>query len=705
MSVKIAISNDVLSCLVQMPPRIQPKVSKFITQFQANPTAPGINYEKIRDAKDKRMRSVRIDQDYRGIVLKPQQGNVYMLLWMDKHDKAYDWARRHKVDINAETGTLQVFVADSVNAPAPEVADEAHVQAPGAFDALKDKELLRLGVPEEQIELVRRVRNEPDLDTLENRLPLEAYEGLFMYLAGSRYDEIINEREQPSEGTVDTEDYLAALQRASSQSRFVVVEDELELQRMLNAPLDLWRVFLHPSQRKLATGKKNGAVRVLGGAGTGKTVVAMHRAKWLAKHLEPGKKLLFTTFTRNLAVDIEQNLSSISSPDLMEKIEVINLDRWVSQYLRQRNYGYQIEYSTGNEYWKKALDLAPVDLGLPEAFYRDEWEKVIQPQSIDTLDEYKRAKRIGRGTRLNRSERVRIWPVFAEYRNLLSSNGKREVDDAYRDAAALIELDPGVLPYASVVVDEAQDMGFQAFRLIRKIVPEGPNDLFIVGDGHQRIYGKHKVILSHCGINIRGRSRKLKINYRTTDEIRKWAVNLLEGYPVDDLDGGSDDNRGYKSLIHGDPPKLESFSTAEEQERFVIDLLKNRMKEGIPLGEICIAARIKRELKRMETALTEAGIPYYELTPNASDQKEPNAVRLGTMHRVKGLEFDEMIVISLNQGIVPLELALNARGDAVEKRQADLEERALLYVAITRAKKRAILTSYGESSEFLSVIL
>ncbi len=702
MSIKIAISNDVFPCMVRMPPAIQPKVSKFITRFQANPTASGINYEKIHDARDKRMRSVRIDQDYRGIVLKPEQGNIYILLWLDKHDAAYDWARRHKVDINADTGTLQVFMVGQEDS-AQAVAQDSGVQAaPAAFDGLKDRELSRLGVPQEQLALVRSVRNEYDLDRIEQHLPQEAYEGLFLYMAGSRYDEIINERETVPPHSIDTGDFEAALQRASSQARFVVVEDELELQRMLNAPLELWRVFLHPSQRKLASGDKSGAVRVLGGAGTGKTVVAMHRAKWLAQHLPPNKKILFTTFSKNLALDIEHNLKSICTPEQMEKIDVINLDQWVSQFLRQRNYDYKIEYNANNEYWKKALDLVPAEPHLPDAFYRDEWEKVIQPQSIETLDDYKRARRTGRGTRLNRLERVRIWPVFDEYRSLLTRAGRCEVDDAYRDAAALIEHDRSGLPYASVVVDEAQDMGTQAFRLIRQIVPPGPNDIFIVGDGHQRIYGRNKVVLGQCGINIRGRARKLRINYRTTDEIRRWAVNLLEGQPVDDLDGGADDNKGYKSLVHGEAPQLEHFSSASEQDQFVADWLTRRMGESAGLGEICIVARIKKELERLEGVLSAAGIPCYVLSPSSSDLENQDAVRLGTMHRVKGLEFDEMMVVGLNKGIVPLPAAIHSKGDTVEKRQADLEERALLYVAITRAKKRAMLLSYGEVSEFLS---
>ena len=703
MGIKVAISNDIFQCLVHLPPSVQPKVSKFITQFQADPRGSGINYEKIRDARDDKVRSVRIDQAYRGIVLKPEHGDIYMLLWIDKHDDAYEWARRHKVNVNPETGTLQVFVAESAHELPGVVSEKAGIipEIPGAFDELKDKQLLRLGIPDEQIQLVRRVQNEFELDKIENRLPQEAYEGLFMYMAGSRYDEIINERDLAAQEIIDTTDYNAALQRLSSRGYFVVVEDELELQKMLNAPLEQWRVFLHPMQRKLAEGKKNGAVRVLGGAGTGKTVVAMHRAKWLAEHLPGEKKILFTTFTRNLALDIKENLSTICSSKSMERIEVINLDSWVSQFLRKRNYDYRVIYDNDNEFWKRALDLAPDELGLPDAFYREEWTKVIQPQSIENVDQYKRASRLGRGTRLNRADRVKIWVVFSEYRNLLTANRKKEVDDAYRDAASLIAQEASTLAYAAVVVDESQDMGTQAFRLIRSIVPEGENDIFVVGDGHQRIYGRNKVVLSRCGINIRGRARKLRVNYRTTDEIRCWAVNLLEGFSVDDLDGGNDDNKAYKSLTHGEAPILESFDDAGQQAEFVRKLIQQRQQDGRQLSEICIVARTKRELEKVTRELGSSDINYFHLTRDASDQQKPDFVRLGTMHRVKGLEFDEVVLVSLNKGIVPLGKALHGKGDVVEKRQADLEERALLYVAITRAKRHAVLLSYGKPSEYI----
>jgi len=703
---KVAISGDFFSAFSRLPKTQQGKTSKFITNFQKDPTASSINYERIRDASDPDMRSVRIDQAYRGIVLKPAVGNVYLLLWVDHHDDAYTWARRHRCTINAATGGIQVYEAEEIQTDVQATVQSDAVSTHESIAALKDRELMRLGVPEALIPLARSIQTEADLDAKESRFPADASEALFMLIAGYAYDEIINEREAEAEQTINTSDFSAALDRLVTQSRFYVADDEIELQAMLNAPLDKWRVFLHPSQRKMATGIKNGAVRILGGAGTGKTVVAMHRAKWLAEYIATdSRKVLFTTFTKNLAADIQSNLGSICMTETLAKIEVVNLDQWVNRFLRQRNYEYQIIYDgtdVRKTLWTRALDLAPVEVSLPDAFYREEWQRVIQPQSIVTLDQYKKASRIGRGTRLNRSDRVKVWIVFEEYRNLLTQHKKKEVDDGYRDAAQLMQRGSGPFPYAAVVVDEAQDMSMQAFHLIRQLAPEGANDLFIVGDGHQRIYGRNKVVLSRCGINIRGRARKLRLNYRTTEEIRQWAVNLLEGYPVDDLDGGSDDNRGYKSLAHGIAPQIECFDSAEEQGEFIASYIGAVRTEGLPLHAICIVARIKTELSLIKEQLDRAGIDSEEITGDNSGSDHNGAVRIATMHRVKGLEFEEVILASMNDGVIPLSKALAGKGDAVEKRQADLEERALVYVAMTRAKKKLIVTFYGQASPYLT---
>lgn len=521
--ITVAVASDFLTAFAKIPRQQQTKVLDFVNKFRADPTLPGINYEKIQRAKDANLRSVRIDQSYRGIVLKPEKGNVYVLLWVDKHDDAYAWAERKVYTIHPETGSLQMIEVQE--GPSAQAGQPAAPQ-PHLFADIRDRHLLRLGVPEMLFPLVRNIKTQEELDQLSTQLPQEAYEALFFLASGYSLEEVFREMEKPeAPPVVDTSDYAAALENPDSRRRFFVVEDDLELTAILSAPLEKWRVFLHPSQRRLVERDWNGPVRVLGGAGTGKTVAAMHRAKWLAQQVFTGvnDRILFTTFTRNLAADIRENLLKICPEDVMRRIEVINLDRWVSDFLHRQGYTYEIDYGerTSN-LWEQALNVASSELSLPSSFYREEWERVIQPQGVASLDEYLKASRIGRGVQLNRSGRKAVWPVFEEYRVLLNEHRLREGDDAMRDARLLLEAKGNILPYRGIIVDEAQDMGAQAFRLLRQIIPGGdqPNDLFIVGDAHQRIY-RHKVVLGQCGINIRGRSRKLRVNYRTTEETRR----------------------------------------------------------------------------------------------------------------------------------------------------------------------------------------
>lgn len=501
---------------------------------------------------------------------------------------------------------------------------------------------------------------------------------------------------------VDTSDFAAALTQPETLSRFVVVEHETELAAILNAPLAQWRVFLHPTQRRLVQGSRSGPVRVLGGAGTGKTVVAMHRAKWLAENwLAENRKILVTTFTRNLATDILGNLKQICGPETLAKIEVTNLDAWVHRFLQKRRYAFEIVYGVQADAWQRALALKPAGLSQPDSFYREEWERIIQPQGIDTLDEYKRAPRSGRGTVLGRSDRVRLWPVFEEYRNQLTRAKKKEVDDAYRDAAALLSNGPGTLPYDAIVVDEAQDMGPQAFRLLRAMVKGAANDLFIVGDGHQRIYGRHKVVLSKCGVDIRGRAKKLRINYRTTEEIRRVAVRLLEGRAIDDLDGGPDDQVGYRSLIHGEVPAVRIFPSIEEEARAIADIVAEERRSDRESAGICVIARTKDELDKIEKELKPLEIPYVRVQADPSDSSDADSIRTATMHRVKGLEFDTVIVASVNDGLVPL-TTRSGTIDPVEAAMRDTEERSLLYVSLTRARRKAVILGYGKLSPYVA---
>jgi hypothetical protein len=556
----IAIADSFLDAFSNIPKNMQGKVCDFMIKFRTNPDSTGINYEKIQACKDKHLRSVRIDQNYQAIVHKPDNGNTHILLWVDNHDRAYDWARRRTLSIHPETGAIQILPAEQIEAAEGREATGTEITAENyLFAAFRDRELIKLGLPENLLPAIRRIKTEPELDRLSEILPAECTEALIGLACGFSVAEILLERDIAENATVNTEDFATALNNPDSQRRFAVITDDLHLQEILSAPLDKWRVFLHPTQRQLVSKKANGPVRVSGGAGTGKTVVAMHRAKWQAEQLNPGsgEKILFTTFSRNLAHDIEMNLKAICHPEIMERIKIINLDRWVWDNLKKFDYGYRpASDEEKSAAWKEALS-EDVELEFANSFYREEWEKVILPGGVETPDEYLRISRAGRGTAVSRNQRRKIWVVLQEYRNQLELQRICENDRAYRDLINLMKAAHAKPFFRSVVVDEAQDMGMSAFRLLRFIVPEAENDLFIVGDAHQRIYGK-KVVLGQCGIKITGRSKRLKVNYRTTDEIRRLAVSVLNKMSVDDLDGGEDSVKGYHSLLHGQEPDSSS---------------------------------------------------------------------------------------------------------------------------------------------------
>jgi superfamily I DNA/RNA helicase len=699
----VAISAYFLKAFAMLPNNIQRRAWEFLEKFRENPKGPAINYEKIKIFKDPNLRSVRIDLNYRGIILSPEKGNVYMLLWIDHHDKAYKWAENKVFKINPATGGIQII---DIKEEIVRKYIEKKVTK-GLFAQLKDSELLRLGAPEDLLPLIRSLKTDDDLDNAKEFIPAEALEALYMLAAGFTMEEVLFELEKPEpRARVDIEDFAKALENPDTKRRFFVVEDALELAEVLKAPLEQWRVFLHPSQRKLVEMDASGPVRILGGAGTGKTVVAMHRAKWLSQNVfnAQNDRILFTTFSKNLAADINENLKKICSVEALKRIEVINLDAWVVQLLNKYGYEYDLAFDDKTDkFWENAMNLSPQEVDLGKAFYKDEWQEILQAQGIGTKDEYIKAKRIGQGKKLGRVERLKIWPVFEEYRTQLNQNNLKEMVDATRDTRIILENKGDILPYKAIIVDEAQDMGTEAFKLIRQMIPEtrgdNRNDIFIVGDAHQRIYNR-KMILSQCGINIKGRSRKLRVNYRTTEETRKWAIKLLEGREIDDLDGGIDDQKGYKSLLHGVSPERMIFKSFDEETKHISNHVQKLQSENVPLNSICLVARTGDLLKRYEAALKNAGLKTYFIQRSKAEDRSIPGLRLATMHRVKGLEFDYVIIAAVNDGIIPYQNAM-ATGDHVSEDKSELRERALLYVAATRAKKEVLITCFGKQSIFL----
>ncbi|MEZ4383400.1 MAG: 3'-5' exonuclease [Nannocystaceae bacterium] len=718
-SVNVAMSADFLNAFSRLGKQQQKKVRAWIDKFRADPTSKAINYKSLSGMRDDKVRSVRIDQKYRAIVIHPPKGDVYLLVWVDNHDEAVDWARNKVFEVNRYTGTFQVYEAvdaapSASVSPAREAAKIEQVAVSGdtvpagfLLSNHRIEDLLLLGVPEPLLPAVVALRTEIDLDNLCKYLPAEAADAVYLLASGHSVDQTLDELDrrggaaEPVPEPVDTEDFVTSLAKPESQRVFKLLVDDAELAAILAAPLDQWRVFLHPSQAKLVVMKSKGSARVLGGAGTGKTVVAMHRARHLARNVfkGPGDRILFTTFTTNLAADIRHSLQQMCGAEF-ERIDVKHLQEVARDTLNSRGIKLQplAREPQLRKAWEQALDGNALDFH--PVFYREEWDKVVQAQDVVDVDGYLKARRAGRGKRLSRRQRKHVWAVLSDYRQQLDLMGIREHADAIREARLVLLQSPS-RDYSAVVADEIQDFRTADLQFLRALVAPGPNDIFVVGDPHQRIYG-HKASLSRCGISIRGqRSRKLRVNYRTTNEIRNWAVARLQGLNIDDLDEGADTLAGERSLRSGGPPEVELFEDLDTEIRHIAALVQSWINEGVPPEHICVAARTKALITETYVpALAERGIETVMIKTKSGERLDPG-VRVASMHRVKGLEFPRMILVGIQRGTMPYEDAAYSTRDDTAQALYNESERKLLYVAATRARDVLVVTGHGERSLLL----
>lgn len=709
---QVALSKDFLEAYSRVPKGAQKKVREFIEKFRRDPTQSGINFERVNEAQDDKVRSVRIDQVYRAIVVHPPKGDVYLCVWVDHHDDAYRWVRNKHFEVNPNSGVLQLYevgdLSPARSAPSTTMltaeANRARVVPQGLFASVNDEDLLLAGVPAPLLPSVRAVTTETDLDKLSPHLPEDVSDMLYLLAAGYSFVDALEEveRARARPATVDTQDFARALEEPQSQRQFRVIGDEHDLSRILDAPLGQWRIFLHPTQRSLVEMDAKGPVKVLGGAGTGKTVVLMHRARHLARQVFTGRddRIFVTTFTRNLASDLEANLKNLCGEEI-QRIDVINLHRWAFGFLRNQGIHLAIADSRDSDQaWQAAHTECSTD-SYPLSFYKEEWERVVQAQNVSTPEAYLLATRVGRGTSLTRQQRANVWMVLHRYREILDSQKLVEWQDIVRETRLFIEKQRVSLPFRSVLADEVQDFTANELALLRAMVPRGPNDLFIVGDAYQRIYGYHTP-LSRLGIETRGRSKRLKLNYRTTKGIRKYAVAIIEGCAVDDLDDGQDSLKGFWSLRNGSPPEVALFQTEGEEAKRIVGRLKGWLQQGAEPGTICVAARTHQLVRdRYRRILESGGIPISLIEADDRGGTPARGVRLATMHRMKGLEFMRVIVAGVQEGVVPWLPQNDGPADEASRRHRELQERSLLYVAATRARDELLITGFGRPSPFL----
>lgn len=692
----LAIDKGFITDLAKMEKQVAKRVAEVFDEFDAA-THTGLHLEKIANTRNPRFRSIRIDQAWRGIVLAPLTGDVYTLLKVLHHDDAYAWAQRSNISVNSATGGIEIRDEAELDRQIPEREHAAKSAGIPIFHCIKDGELTKLGIDDKVLAFARTVTDAAQLDAAKSFLPQTQWDVLFGLAAGFTPEEVWADLgAQILDEPVDTEDIDAAILR--SIDRVVLVSGPDELMDVFAYPFATWRVYLHPTQRAIADTAYKGPARVTGGPGTGKTVVALHRAHMLARRGDG--KVLVTTFTSTLSETLQTGLDMLVDDEKVEaRIEVSHVDRIAHRVFR-KVYGapHMLGTEDEKELWTGLIE--ELRLSFTQVFLAEEWRQVVLARRISTADEYLAAKRTGRGRALGPAQRAQVWQAIWEFEQALTQQGVWTHETIRREATRLLEKSPDK-PFRHIVIDEAQDLSPDQWRLLRAAVSEAPDDIFIAGDTHQRIYD-NRVSLREVGINIAGRSSRLNINYRTTAEILGWSLGLLRGEPIDDMEGGLDSIAGCKSHVHGLAPVLSGHPSADAEAQFIATRVKDWIDGGVEPSEIGIAVRAKWLTSKIESALRKAGIDSIDLAKASDDD---HTVRVGTMHRVKGLEFRCMCVAGVSAKQVPAASAVTPLADDKQTHQQDLErERCLLFVACTRAREELLLTWHGEPSPFLTAL-
>lgn len=685
---RILAADQFFDCLIRLPREAQKATLEFHKKFKANPRSPAIHLEPISTFRDSTLRTARITQKYRAIIGVVPAREEFYLLWVDNHDEAMAWAANKRFDWNAYTNSPQLFELEVVPETVPAAAPEVHVAGP--FADLSEEVLLGLGVPPLLLGDVRALDGLEALEALEPRIPPSLFEPLFRLLEGEALEQVQSDLEEASKAEAGAD--------SAATLRFYIEPGDDQLETLYTQTFEKWRLFLHPSQRVLVQGQFAGPVRVTGGAGTGKTVAAVHRLKALHER-HPAAKIAFLTYTNALREHLEGQIRGLGVPD--GAYELSTLDKRA----RDLAAGFGLippnarvlgmpNAPTPLEVWQEVL-LDEVTTFEPEALVR-EVELVIQFHHATSRDAYLRQTRTGMGDRLTRKQRLEVWALYEAYQANKAERGLVDRAEVFNRVAEYLNAHPDARPFAHVVVDEVQDCSNVEMRFVRALAPEGPNDLFLVGDPFQSIY-RRRLVFSQCGVQIRGRrSRRLKINYRTTEEIRRYATGVLRGDVRTNFDEEAETLQGYVSLARGPRPEYRVFPQVEDEMAFVLERIAAlRAKESVALREIVLAARTKAGCKDLIKALHNAGLPYFDLVEKRGSR---DGVQVSTFHSLKGLEYKAVFLTGISAATYPFRPHDYAFWPEAEQAQHRLSERALLYTAMTRAVRHLYVSGCGEGA-------
>lgn len=701
---------------VKLDGSVRSKAMAFLQKLSTDDTTPGLHVEPIQNAADPRVRTGRVDQFWRAVMFRLDGGaeSHYVIHGVWPHDDAITVAGRVRLTVNPINGLPQIDDAPAARlaepsrpapnlepAPPPSTSDVPVLLRHGRT---KTELVDRLGIPDAVADQALAAADEDDVLTLAQRH--EGWLGMLLVdLATSDSIDDIIERLQlqesppPSEAD-ENEDtrLLRSLRQPAAAAQFAFVGDQDELRRVIETgDFGAWRVFLHPEQRRYVQRSYSGPFRLSGGAGTGKTVVLLHRARELAVR-DPQARIVLTTFTTNLADSLRENLAQldprvrqaaalgepgvfIAGVDALAAA-VVRADSGVADAVRDV-LGEERSNPNGRvpgTRWRSALDAANTELPpeiANETFLAAEYSLVVLPNRVHNETEYLRVRRPGRGVALDRSKRSGVWSLIAAYRAQNRIDGTLDFAEAAGVAAAALHTNPTA---DHVLVDEAQDLSPTHWQMLRALVAPGPDDLFIAEDSHQRIYGP-RTVLGRYGVRVVGRSRRLTLNYRTTAQNLHYAMTILDGADYVDLEE-QPEATGYRSARTGPAPRIEKVGSLTDELDTIASCIRSWLHDGATPETIAILVQDRFQRERLVTGLGDRGVPA-----RAVDRERPLPGKplVMTMHRAKGMEFAKVVLADVGLR-TESEAARLSRLDDSERHDTELRARSLVYVAATRAR-------------------
>ena len=680
------IADTFTASLARLTNEQQKAAKTTAFDLQVNPAQPGHSLHRVTGARDPNFWSARVNLDFRIIVHRTDEGVT--LCYVGHHDDAYKWAECRKLETHPSTGAAQLVELREV---IQEIAVPSYVEAafqappkPPLFSHIPDDQLLGYGVPVEWLNDVKAADEDSLLD-LADHLPTEAAEALLELAVGKT--------PQPSLPAPSGADPFA---HPDALRRFRVMRNVEELEEALEYPWEKWTIFLHPAQLGLVERNYNGPARVSGSAGTGKTVVALHRAAFLAKS-NPDARILLTTFSDALANLLRAKFQLLVHQEVQPdgRVMVDSLDA-VGLSLYEARFGSPAlaRREAVESLVEDAARLEDATFSL--AFLLTEWDRVVDAWQLATWEDYRDVARIGRYRRLSESQRKNLWPVFERIKSGLRDRGLVTRAEMFGRLTKEIEqLEKP--PFRFVVIDEAQDLSVAQLRFLAALAGGRPNGLYFAGDLGQRIF-QQPFSWKELGVDVRGRSQTLRINYRTSHQIRTQADRLLDP-EMSDVDGNLEERKGTVSVFNGPKPTIQVLEDEEGESIAVSEWLAARISEGLQPSEIGVFVRSTEQTERAVATVKLSGVPYAVLDDDM--EAAGGCLTISTMHLVKGLEFRAVALMACDSEVIPLQSRVESIADEADLEEVYNTERNLLYVACTRARDHLLVTGVKPASEFL----